>query len=84
METHDAPRLRKNLFRVYSAHSIGAAIRHFRQEAGLSQAELAERVGIHRSYLSNLEQGHETEQLTRLLRVLRQLSVRMTLEKTDW
>lgn len=71
-------------FRVYAPESIGAAIRYFRDAAGLSQAELAEQAGVHRSYLSQLEQGHETEHLRQIFRVLRQLGVRITLEKADW
>lgn len=50
----------------------------------MTQAELAERAGLNRSYLSELESGKETEQLKRILRVLRQLGVRMTLDKADW
>ncbi|MGH2820771.1 MAG: helix-turn-helix transcriptional regulator, partial [Actinomycetota bacterium] len=65
--------------------SLGAAIRHFRQEAGLSQAELAESVGLNRTYLSDLERGKkETESLKRVLRLLRRLGVRMTLERAEW
>lgn len=71
-------------YRVYTPDAIGAAIRHFRTEAGLTQAELAERAGLNRTYLSSLESGNETEQLRRILHVLRQLGVRMTLEKADW
>ena len=71
-------------FRVYTPASLGAAIRHYRLEAGMSQAELAERVGLNRTYLSDLEQGKETEQVKRILRLLKQLGVRMTLEKADW
>lgn len=71
-------------FRVYSAASLGDAIRHYRNEAGLTQAELAEAVGLQRSYLSELEGGKSTEQVTRVLRVLRHLGVRMTLDKADW
>lgn len=71
-------------FRIYSADSLGLAIKHYRSEAGLSQAELAERTGLNRSYLSALEQGHETEQVKRLLRVLRELGVRVLLQKADW
>ena len=71
-------------FRIYTAASLGAAIKHYRQEAGLSQAELAARSGLNRTYLSGLERGKETEQLRRLLRVLRQLGLRMTLQKADW
>jgi HTH-type transcriptional regulator/antitoxin HipB len=71
-------------FRVYTPASLGAALKHYRRQAGLSQAELAEQTGLHRSYLSALEQGRETEHLRRLLRVLRQLGVRMSLERADW
>lgn len=71
-------------FRIYTPDSIGAALRHFREEAGLSQAQLAEEAGIHRSYLSDLERGKESEQVRRILRLLRHLGVRMTLEKADW
>ena len=71
-------------FRIYTPASLGAAIRHYRRQAGLSQAELAERTGLHRSYLSALEQGRETEQLRRILRILKQLGVRMSLDQADW
>ncbi|MGO8862076.1 MAG: helix-turn-helix transcriptional regulator [Acidimicrobiales bacterium] len=74
----------KSGYRVYSAESLGQAIRHYRREAGLTQADLADQAGLNRTYLSALEQGQETEQLKRLLRVLRLLGVRMTLEKADW
>ena len=71
-------------YRIYSPASLGDAIRHYRKEAGLTQAELAEAVGLQRSYLSELEHGKETEQLTRIIRVLKRLGVRMMLEKADW
>ncbi len=71
-------------FRIYAPTSLGAAIRHYRSEANLTQAELAELTGLNRTYLSNLERGLEAEQIARILRVLRQLGVRMTLEKADW
>ena len=50
-------------FRLYTAASIGPAIRHYRKQAGLTQADLADKVGLSVSYLSRLENGHETEQL---------------------
>jgi len=71
-------------FRIYTPASFGDAIRHYRTEAGLTQAQLAEMAGLQRSYLSELESGKETEQVKRLFRVLRQLGVRMTLDKADW
>jgi len=71
-------------FRIYTPASLGDAIRHYRTAAGLTQAELAEKTGLQRSYLSELEGGKETEQLKRAFRILRQLGVRMTLDEADW
>jgi HTH-type transcriptional regulator/antitoxin HipB len=71
-------------FRLYTAASIGPAIRKYREEAGLTQAELAEMTGLNRTYLSNLEQSRETEQLKRIIRILKLLGVRATLERAEW
>lgn len=50
----------------------------------MTQAQLAEMAGLNRTYLSDLEQGKETEQLRRVLRLLKLLDVRATLQKADW
>jgi transcriptional regulator with XRE-family HTH domain len=71
-------------FRLYSASSIGPAIRHYRKQAGLTQAQLADMAGLNRSYVAELERGKETEQLRRILRLLKLLGVRTTLQKADW
>jgi HTH-type transcriptional regulator / antitoxin HipB len=68
-------------FQIHTPGSLAAAIRHYRREAGLTQAQLAQAAGLNRTYLAKLESGEETEQLRRIFRVLRQLGVRMTLEK---
>lgn len=69
-------------YRIQSAASFGAAIRHYRIQAGLTQAELADRSGISRGYLSNLEGGGQTEQLRRILAVLAELGIVASLERT--
>ncbi len=84
MSTEDPQPTRRSTFRIYTPASLGDAIRHYRTEAGLTQSQLADQVGLQRSYLSELESGKETEQLKRVFRVLRQLGVRMTLDKADW
>lgn len=71
-------------FRIYSPESLGLAIKHYRQAVGLTQAELARRTGLNRTYLSDLERGRETEQTRRLLRLFHELGVRMTLQKANW
>lgn len=84
METSDPTPTSDRPYRIYTPESVGAAIRHYRKEAGLSQAQLAQMAGLNRTYLSNLESGKETEQVRRMLRVFRQLGVRMTLDKAEW
>ena len=74
----------ENPYRVYTAASIGPAIRHYRAEAGLTQSELADSVGLTPSYLSRLENGQETEQLRRIVAILKRLGIRITLQKADW
>jgi HTH-type transcriptional regulator / antitoxin HipB len=76
-------RTKKEAFQVVSPTSLGLALRHFRVQAQVSQVDLAERAGLHRSYLSALESGHKTEYLQRVFQLMKQLGVKMTLEKTD-
>ena len=71
-------------YRLYTAGSAGEAIREYRRQAGLTQAELADRVGISATYLSRLENGQETEQLRRIITILKELGVRMTLQYAEW
>jgi transcriptional regulator with XRE-family HTH domain len=71
-------------YRVYTAASVGPAIRHYRLQAGLTQSELADSVGLSAPYLSRLENGQETEQLRRIVAILKRLGVRITLQKADW
>jgi transcriptional regulator with XRE-family HTH domain len=71
-------------YRVYTGASIGPAIRHFRRQAALTQAELADLMGLTPTYLSRLENGEGTEELRRIIRILKQLGVRMTLQHADW
>jgi transcriptional regulator with XRE-family HTH domain len=71
-------------YRIYTGASIGPAIRHYRRQADLTQVELADLVGLNPTYLSRLENGEGTEELRRIIRILKQLEVRMTLHYADW
>jgi DNA-binding XRE family transcriptional regulator len=75
---------REQPYRVYTGASLGPAIRHYRLQKGLTQAELADLVGLSPSYLSRLENGEGTEELRRIVRILKQLGVRITLQQADW
>lgn len=60
---------------AYDPTSLGRAINHFRRAAGMTQEQLAQRSGLHRPYLSQLERGKASEQTERLFRVLRRLGL---------
>ena len=45
---------------------LGERVRHLRRKLGLTQVELAELLGIDRSYLSEIETGKKDPSLTML------------------
>lgn len=55
--------------------SLGSAVRKLREEAALTQRELAERAGISASYLSRIESDRRDPTLPVLRRLARELSV---------
>ena len=53
--------------------ALGAALRDFRESSGISQEALADRAGLHRTYVGGVERGERNpsfESLTRLLHAL--------------
>ena len=63
--------IRSDEYMVISAEDLGAALKHFRTEAGVTQADAAEATGIGQPYLSALEGGKFGSSLTHALRLLR-------------
>jgi len=56
---------------VTTAGDLGAALKHYRQGAGISQQAAADAEGIGQPYLSSLERGRFGRSLTHTLRLLR-------------
>lgn len=54
---------------------LGRRARERRVELGLSQEALAERAGLHRTYISSLEQGHRNIATLNLVRLAHALDV---------
>jgi transcriptional regulator with XRE-family HTH domain len=63
--------IRRDEYLVTTARDLGAALKHFRTEAGVTQADAAEAMGIGQPYLSSLEKGSFGRSLTHVLRLLR-------------
>lgn len=53
--------------------TLGQEIRRAREDAGLDQDELAERVGYSRSYVSKWEKGTRRPNVTQLQRIMKAL-----------
>ncbi len=70
-------------YEAHAAPTVGRAIREFRAAANMTQAELAGRAGVHRSYLSALENGKVTDALEQIFALLHALNVRVVLETSD-
>ena len=59
---------------------LAAVVRAAREEAGISQAALAERLALTRDYVVDLESGKLSLQVSRLMRVFHELGVTVTLD----
>lgn len=55
---------------------FGQRVRELRQAAGFSQEELAERCGLHRTYIGGIERGERNVGVLNLLQIARALRVR--------
>ncbi len=54
---------------------FGARVRAERERLGVSQEDLADRAGMHRTYLGGVERGERNVGLLNLLRIARALGV---------
>ena len=54
---------------------LGDQIRHYRRANGLSQEELADRAGLHRTYVGGVERGERNISILNLVRIAAALHV---------
>lgn len=59
-------------------HRFGHAIRTRRRELGLSQEELAERAGLHRTYIADIERGERNVSLENIAKLALALQLRVS------
>jgi transcriptional regulator with XRE-family HTH domain len=68
-----------NETQVRGPESFGIALREYRHRAGLTQADVAERANVHRTYLAGLENGSTTEAVRNLVRALHALDLEIVI-----
>jgi transcriptional regulator with XRE-family HTH domain len=56
-------------------HIVGRNIRRLRRERGLSQEELADEIGVHRTFMGGVERGERNLTLQTLERLAQRLGV---------
>lgn len=69
--------------RLRSPADVGRAVRHARRELGMSQVELAERLGVSQRWLSELETGKPKILDARLFDVLAQVGLNLAWSLDD-
>jgi len=70
--------------KVTTAADIGRAVRKKRKEDGLTLADAAALCGVGYRFLSDLENGKETVQVGKILKVLTALGLDMTIAARKW
>lgn len=68
---------------VRTPHQLGPLMRAFRKQAGLSQAALAEQLGVSRQAISALEREPEAATFERLMKVWAALGLEVSLQRTS-
>ena len=71
------------ILKARKLNDVAAVIKAAREDAGLRQDELAERLAFSRDYMIDLESGKGNVYTTRLFRVLHELGITMTLTYGD-
>lgn len=66
---------------IRTASELGLAIRARRKELSLSQIGLAERVGVTRQWVIDIEKGKPRAELELVLRTIRALDMNLSIEK---
>ena len=56
---------------------FGFAVRNRREELGLTQEDLADKAGIHRTYVSDIERGSRNVSLVNIERLASALALRL-------
>ena len=63
---------------------FGLAIRQRRQEMSISQEDLAERAGLHRTYISDIERGSRNPSLESIERLAKALEIKISTLFADY
>jgi y4mF family transcriptional regulator len=69
--------------RIKTAETLGELVRDQRKQRGWSQTRLAEKVGVSRLWVSQLENGKETVEFGLVLKTLRALDLALGVSRVE-
>jgi transcriptional regulator with XRE-family HTH domain len=75
------PKIETMKYETRAPEDLGAAVAEFRAVKGLTQAELADRTGLHRTYLSGVESGAVPEYVRRYFTLLHALGLKLEISE---
>jgi HTH-type transcriptional regulator / antitoxin HipB len=67
-----------------STREIGKIVAAGRRRRALSQAQLAQAVGVSQKWISSIEQGKDTARIGKVLQVLSFLGIRLQVGEAPW
>jgi HTH-type transcriptional regulator / antitoxin HipB len=73
----------RDLMRIQSPTDLGLTIRDRRKQLRLDQQTLAERVGVSRQWIVEIERGKPRAEMGLILRTLRELNIRLEATTDD-
>lgn len=68
---------------IRDVETLGLVLREARMNRGLTQRDLARALGVHQSYVAELEAGKSVKALERLLDFLGEVGLALHAESTD-
>ena len=77
------PHPSRETWKIHSPEDLGRALAGVRRRQGFSQDDLAELLGVHRSYIAELETGSSVQMLERLLRAFRRMGAEVDVTLPD-
>lgn len=77
----ECPKIQTMKYETRVPEDLGAAVAEFRSVRGLTQAELAENTGLHRTYLSGVESGVVPEYVRRYFALLHALGLKLEISE---
>jgi DNA-binding XRE family transcriptional regulator len=80
-DLRNCPKIKTMKYETRAPEDLGSAVAEFRAVRGLTQAELAKRTDLHRTYLSGVESGVVPEYVRRYFTLLHALGLKLEISE---